>query len=205
MPKHILLFARKTVVWLKNREVILDSSAAELVFPYLHLITVPALHATVIDTQRRVGYNKFLVDAHHFPEAFAFRTGSQGRVEREHIVARLFELDTVGFETRGEIVGDVGWQEHDATLVTPLKEGRFTRIGQSRKELFRVVDRQSVNEQPYFLCFVGYYLFLSDFKPVFIFDEIFDSEEFSQMENSCIALKNVHLKLFLQSALFGNM
>ena len=68
---------------------------------------MPTLHTAVVNTERGVWDDQFLVDADNFSEALANWAGSQWGVEGKQIVAWFFENNAVGFEAGREIVTDV--------------------------------------------------------------------------------------------------
>ena len=72
VPQHVFFLLREFQIRLENREIVLGSPAAELVFPHAHLVAMPALHASVIDAERGVGNDQPLVDADDIAKAFAF-------------------------------------------------------------------------------------------------------------------------------------
>ena len=48
-PEHVLLLARQLVVWLEDGKVVYCCASAELFLPFLHFLSMPALHASVIN------------------------------------------------------------------------------------------------------------------------------------------------------------
>ena len=76
----------------------------EPLFPFAHLVAVPAAYRVLIDRLRLIGHHKILAHAEHTAESLACGTGSVGIVEVEHQVARLAEFNAVGHEPLGEPV-----------------------------------------------------------------------------------------------------
>ena len=72
VPQHILIFLAQSVVRFEDGKFIFCGTAAEFVFPHAHFLAMPALHAAFVNAERSVWNNQFLVDAHHFSEAFTF-------------------------------------------------------------------------------------------------------------------------------------
>ena len=108
---------------------------------------MPAHHAAVIDGQGRVGNNKVLIDTNNLAEALTLRTGTYGRIEGEKVVGRFLESNAVSLETHREVVADIRWQEHQATLAMPLVESRLGRVNQSRDGILGIVDRKTVDDE----------------------------------------------------------
>ena len=81
MPKHVFVFAVELIVRFKYREVICSRTSYEFRQPSPHFITMPALYTAVIDTECRVGNDKFLINSNNVSKAFARWTGTQWRVE----------------------------------------------------------------------------------------------------------------------------
>ena len=52
MPQHVFLFTRKLIVWREYGEVGVFRLSAKRHLPFLHLLSVPALHATIVDRER---------------------------------------------------------------------------------------------------------------------------------------------------------
>ncbi len=86
MPKPIFLLLRQFEIRRKKRELVVGRATAKFIAPDAHFLAVPALHATVVNRQRRVRNDKFFVDADGVAEAFANGACAGGRIEREHIV-----------------------------------------------------------------------------------------------------------------------
>ena len=77
MPQHVRLFLREVIVRLKDRKLIFWCSAAEFIFPFSHLLAMPALHAAIVDTKGGVWNDQFLVYTHNHAEALTLRTCSE--------------------------------------------------------------------------------------------------------------------------------
>ena len=146
VPQPFLLLVGELKVGLENGEVITGCTAAEFFLPHAHFLAMPALHATVIDTQCRVGDDQLLVDADHTAVTLAVGTGSERGVEGEHVVVGLFETDAVGFETHGEVIRDVGGQEGDPAMAITFIEGGLGGIDQTGDAVLAVIHRHTVDE-----------------------------------------------------------
>ena len=120
---------------------------AEPVLPFLHLITMPAYHTTVIYRQGGVGDHQSLVDAYYLTETLTLRTGACGRVKREHLVVWLLEGYTVCLKTGGEIIADVGWLEHHPQFTMSFIEGCLSRVYKTGNSILGVIDRETVNNK----------------------------------------------------------
>ena len=131
MPQHILLGLGQGIVGGEDGEVVFLCASAELFLPSLHLLSMPAFDASLIDTQRRIGDNQFLVNADDASKALAGRAGPYRRVEGEHIVIGLFEGYAVGLESCGELVGQVGWYEYQYAGAVAFVHGGLCRIDQA--------------------------------------------------------------------------
>ena len=149
VPQLVFLLLCELVVRLEYGEVALCGTAAELVLPYPHLIAVPAHHAAVVYTERRVGYDQFLVDAYHLAETLAFGACPDRRVEREHVVRRFFESHPVGFKLCREVVAYHRWQEHEPATAVAFVECCLGRVYQPRCGVFGRVYRQAVDDEVY--------------------------------------------------------
>ena len=86
VPQPVFLPLRQVHVGFEDGEIVVSGIPAEPVFPFSHLLSVPAHHAAVIDAQRRVGDHQLLVNTHNLAKALTLRTGSCWRVKREHLV-----------------------------------------------------------------------------------------------------------------------
>ena len=132
VPQHVLLRSCQVEVRLEYGEFVGCCPAAEFGLPCSQLLAVPALHASVVHAQRRIGHNQLLVDAYHLAESLTLGTGSCGRIECEHAVGRLLKRDAVLLKRGGEIVADIGWREHEAAGAVAFVKGSFNRFSQSR-------------------------------------------------------------------------
>ena len=109
VPKHVFLVLSQGVVRGEDWEVVVSFCPADkLVFPLTHLFTAPAYHRTAIDAEFLVGNHQTLVDSHHLAEAFAFRTGANGGIEREQMLVRFLKSCAVCLVTGGEDIEVVG-------------------------------------------------------------------------------------------------
>ena len=131
MPQHVLLLAGEIIVRLENGKLVIGGLSAEHFLPYSHLLSVPALHAAVIDAQRSVGDDQLLVYSHYLSEALTFRAGTSRRVECEHVLVGLLEAYSVCFVGCGEVEGDFGREEYQAARAVAFIESRFGGVGES--------------------------------------------------------------------------
>ena len=115
MPEHVFLGTCQTIIRLKDGEIALHGTSTKLILPHLHLITVPALHTTVIHAQGSVRNDQSFINADNATEALTGRTGTQGGVEGEHVLVGLLKGDAVSLVTGRKIVTDITWQEHQTT------------------------------------------------------------------------------------------
>ena len=147
VPKPVFLLLGQFHIWFEDGEVVVGGMSTEPFLPFLHLLTVPAYHTTLIDRQGRVGDDQSFVDADDTTEALALRTGTCRGVEREHVVVGFLEGHAVGLELHGEIIEDVRGREQQAQLTMSFKEGGLGRVRQSGDGVLRVVSRQTVDDQ----------------------------------------------------------
>ena len=147
VPQLVLLVLSQVIVRFEDGEIILGSSSAELVFPHLHLLAVPANHTAVVNRQCGVGDDQVFVDADNLAEALTFRTSSYGRIEREEIVRRFLKRHAVSFETHGEIIDDARRMHHQSQFAVAFVEGRLGRVYQSRNGVLGIVYRQAVDDE----------------------------------------------------------
>ena len=91
-----------------------------------------------------------LVNADDSSETFASGAGSDGRIERKHLVGRFVKGDAVGLElgAEGEELGaSVGVIEAEHATAVSFVHGRFGRVGQSADACLFVVGCHAVDEQ----------------------------------------------------------
>ena len=205
MPQPVLFLARQFQIRLEDGELVAGSAAAEFVLPHLHLVAMPALHASLIDGKRAVGNHEFLVDTDDTPETFAGGTGAKRRIEREHIVVGFFKLDAVGLETSREIVADVAGKEHQPALTVAFIESCLRRVKQTRDHVLAVVNRKTVDKQPQHVLLFFRPLAVSLVEQGFVLDEVFNPDELTLIEKPCISLLDIHFELFAERAVFGNV
>ena len=128
----------------------------ELVQPFSHFLTSPAEHSPVVHAQCPVGDYQMFIDADNLAEAFTRRTGSQRRVEREHLVVRFFKLDAVSFKFGAEHMqaGVVRQVKTEHARAVAFVHGRFGRIRQSADGILAVVAAHTVYQQIHLVAFV---------------------------------------------------
>ena len=107
VPQHVLLRSCQVEVRFEYGKLVGCCPAAEFCLPCSQLFAVPALHASVVYAQRRIGHNQLLVDAYHLAESLALGTRSCRRVECEHAVGRLLKRDAVLLKRGGKVVADI--------------------------------------------------------------------------------------------------
>ena len=186
MPQPFLLLGRKVVIGLKDVETVLGGLHAEGFFPLSHLLAVPALHTSVEYAQRWIGDNQPFIDTDNAAKTFAHGAGTDRGVERKHIVVGLFKANAVGLKLVGEVVGEVGREEHQSASAVALKKCRFQRIVNTRHGVRRMVNRQAVDHDEHLIGihFIG------------MFYHIFNTFEFTLVEYACKALLQFQLQLF---------
>ena len=91
IPEYILLLFREFAIWGKNIQSqglgILDKNILEPT----HLLPSPAGYGPIVYALCLIRHHQVLTNANHLPKSPAVRTGSDGTIEAEHIVIRLFE------------------------------------------------------------------------------------------------------------------
>ena len=70
--------------------------------PLAHLFATPTNHSSVIYTQSAIGDDKVFVYSDYLAEAFAIGAGTNGGVERKHLVVGFLKGNTVCFKLRAE-------------------------------------------------------------------------------------------------------
>ncbi len=196
MPEHVFLFARQLIVRSENREVIFGCTPAELLLPHLHFLSMPALYAAVIDAQGGIWNHQFFVNSDDAPESFAGRACSDGRIEREHVVVRLFKRDAVSLKTGREVVGYIGWKECKAANAVAFVQGCFERIGQTGHRVGAVVNRHAVNDE---VQIVG----IDFVKQRSIAKHIADAHNLSFTAQTDESLLHFHFQMLLEWPAFG--
>ena len=147
MPQVVLLLLCEVVVWLEYGEVVLWRTAAELGLPFAHLVTAPAEHGAVVHAQQLVGDDKVFVNAYYAAEALAVGAGADGRVEREHLLRGLLELNAVGLEAYAETVRRLLVHELQQAGAVAFIKGCLGRVEQAACRLVAVANGKAVNEQ----------------------------------------------------------
>ena len=120
---------------------------AKPLFPFFHLLAVPAYHTTVVNRQGGVRNDQFLVDADDTSETLTLRTGPGGGVEREELVAGLLERDAVGLILRREVVADVRWREQKPHLSMTFVECCLGRVDHTGNGILAVINRHTVDDE----------------------------------------------------------
>ena len=146
VPQPVFLSLGEVHVGFEDGEIIVGGMTDEPLLPLFHLIPVPADDTAVIDGERGVGDDQFLVDTDDASEALTLGTGACGRVEGEHLVVGLLEGDAVGLETHGEIVED-RWREEQAEFAVALEEGCLGGVHEARDGVFGIIGREAVDDE----------------------------------------------------------
>ena len=188
VPEIIFLFLGKVVIWLENGEVVLWCTTAEFVFPFAHLLSTPTEDCAVIDAEQFVRNDKVLVNAYNTSESFAVGAGSDGRIEREHLFCRLFELNAVGFEAYAETVWVLFVHELQQACTVTLVKGCLGGVEQAASRFVAVANCKAVYKQ------IGLLSFL--------WGVILYADNLLVQCHSCETLLKIYLQLFLKSAAF---
>ena len=115
--------------------------------PLAHLLASPALHATLIQRECRIGYDQAFVYAHNLAETLALGACTQGGVEGKELVGGFLKHYAVGLEARVELVQYAGRQESEHHLASALVEGRLHAVGKTGKGVVVIAHRQAVDDQ----------------------------------------------------------
>ena len=102
-------------------------------FPLAHLFAAPGNNCIVVDAQCRIWNYKTLVDTDYAAESFASLTGTIRVIEVEKAVGRLYERDSVSFETFGIIKAfDTAAAVYENNnRIAPFEISGLDRIGHS--------------------------------------------------------------------------
>ena len=102
MPQQVFLLLGQGVVRGEYRKTLGGITLDKGIFPFSHLLAAPADNSAVVKTQLCVRNHQTFVYANHTAETSAFGAGAYRGIEREHLLAGLFEGDAVALKIRGE-------------------------------------------------------------------------------------------------------
>ena len=210
MPEPVFLLLGQLIVWLEDREVEWFCTADKLFEPHAHLLSTPANHAAIIETERGVGNHEFLIDAYHASESLAGRAGAQWRVEGKHVVCGFFKGDAVCLETGREIVADIARQEENAAGTVSFVEGCLGRIEETADIVLLIAYRCTVDDEInlFPLLFYDFLEVISAGFQQFLvcrFQEVFDAYKLILLHDAGIAFLHVHLQLLAEASAFDDM
>ena len=102
MPQVVFLLLRQFIIRSKDGEIVFRGFTDEFFQPFAHLFATPTNHSSVIYTQSAIGDDKMFVYSDYLAEAFAIGAGTNGGVERKHLVVGFLKGNTVCFKLRAE-------------------------------------------------------------------------------------------------------
>ena len=98
IPEDVFLLCRELAIGSEYRDAIAVGAADKLLLEPNHLVALPAGDCPVINGFCLVGDHQILAYAYDFPQPAAYRTGTEGAVETEHVFVGHAEGHSVGLE-----------------------------------------------------------------------------------------------------------